>query len=398
MKSEKIKKEHFRFVLILAIALGTRQLAMSLIVPFIAGYTQHLLYGTLALGGIALGIFSLTQGIFQVPFGTLCDKIGSKKVVLLGLGILILGLFLACVSNNAYVYVISRALQGSGAITSAGYAWISNTVDEKERADSISLVGAMVGVASAISLGGGPLLISFLSIKTLYIISTILVTIVFILVLIFLKEERVDGTKVVTIEKPMKTGAYLKELFKNKTFVGYMAVTFMVSYIGLAAFFIIPEYIRSILGENGMWKILTPSIIIAIIAMKISTRYIKRGKLKNVTFVSGILLICGSALLLTQSKNLVLLFIESITIFGAYTIVGALIPTVINDIVRNEFRGLVNGITNGFTYFGSFLGATLSGVLWSINLNLVLYIIIIFAICTIGISIFVLKNKVAVTN
>ncbi|MGL4742512.1 MAG: MFS transporter [Sarcina sp.] len=398
MKSEKIKKEHFRFVLILAIALGTRQLAMSLIVPFIAGYTQHLLYGTLALGGVALGIFSLTQGIFQVPFGTLCDKIGSKKVVLIGLGILILGLFLACVSNNAYVYVISRALQGSGAITSAGYAWISNTVDEKERADSISLVGAMVGLASAISLGGGPLLISFLSINTLYIISTILVTIVFILVLIFLKEEKVEVKKEISIEKSISAGSYLKELFKNKKFLGYMGMTFMVSYVGLAAFFIVPEYIRSVLGQNGMWKVLTPSIVIAIIAMKISTKYIKRGKLKTVTVISSILLICGGVLLLVQSKNLGMLFAESVTIFAAYTIVAALIPTVINDIVRDEFRGLVNGIMNGFTYFGSFLGATLSGVLWSVNLSLVLYIIIIFAVLTLGISIFIVKNKVSVTN
>lgn len=60
---------------------------MSLIVSFVAPYTQSLLYGTLAMGGIALGIFSLTQGIFQVPFGALCDKVGSKFVVLLGLGI-----------------------------------------------------------------------------------------------------------------------------------------------------------------------------------------------------------------------------------------------------------------------------------------------------------------------
>lgn len=46
-------------------------------------------------------------------------------------------------------------------------------------ADSISFVGAAVGLASAISLGGGPIFISFVSIRMLCIISTILVIIVF---------------------------------------------------------------------------------------------------------------------------------------------------------------------------------------------------------------------------
>lgn len=121
----KLSSREFNFVLILAIALGVRQLSMSIIVPFVSTYTQSLVYGTLALGGVALGIFSLSQGIFQIPFGNLADKIGSKKVILIGLGLLILGLLLACISNNAYIYLLSRALQGSGAITSAAYAWVS---------------------------------------------------------------------------------------------------------------------------------------------------------------------------------------------------------------------------------------------------------------------------------
>lgn len=395
MKNGILKKEHLMFVTILALALGIRQLAMSLIVSFVAPYTQSLLYGTLAMGGIALGIFSLTQGIFQVPFGALCDKVGSKFVVLLGLGILIIGLILSCVSNNAYVYIISRALQGSGAITSASYAWISKTVDFEERADSISFVGAAIGLASAISLGGGPIFISFVSVRMLYVISTILVIIVFFLVLIFLKEDK--DKKIVRTKKDVKGESalsYLKKLFSQKEFISYMIIAFVGNYIGLASFFIIPEYLRVTLGQNYMWEVLTPSVLISIIIMRLSTKYIKKGLIKNIVLVSAIFMVIGVILMFSRNENSFIIFFEGVFVFAAYTIFSALTPTLINSIAKNEFRGLLNGIMNGFSYIGSFLGATITGILWGSHLYIALSLVLVFSIVVVLIAIFIINNNI----
>lgn len=377
MSKSKIKKENLILVIVIALALGSRQLAMNIVTPFVAYYAQTLLFGSLVLGGIALGIFNLTQGFCQVPFGNLYDKIGGKKVVLIGLGVLICGLFLSFISNNAYVYVLSRALQGSGAITSAAYSWLSKIVSPEERADSISLVGVVVGLASAIALGGGPVLIKFISVKTLYLASTIIVSLVFLFVLFFVKSDVVENTKKEKIEGK---GIYLKKIFKDKKFISYLIIAFSANYIGIASFFLIPEYLKLSIGIDSMWKVLTPAILIAIVIMRVSTKFIKKGYVKRVAFLAGIGTIIAGLLLLTESRNLFLLLIESILVFGAYTVVTALIPTVINDFVDDQFRGLVNGIANGCSYLGSFLGATISGLLFSNNLIIALIIILVIGI------------------
>lgn len=391
MKQSTIKKEHLSFVIIIGIALATRQLAMNIVTPFVATYAQSLMFGTLALGGIALGIYNLTQGFFQVPFGNLYDKIGGKKVVLIGLGILITGLFLAFISDNAYIFVLSRALQGSGAITAAGYSWISAEVDSSERADSISLVGTFVGLASAISLGGGPLLIKFISVKTLYLISTIIVLIVFLFVLFFIKESK-ENAPVIKKEKTTGGAMYLKNMFRQKSFTLLVLIAFVANYIGIAAFFIIPEYLKLSIGMDSMWKVLTPAVLISIVLMKISTKFIKKGKTKAVIIISLISMLLGSAIMLTRDTKTIVLFLASVLIFGAYTVLAALIPTVINSIAKDEFRGLLNGIMNGFIYIGSFLGATLSGLLWGKHLEFAL--ILVFALAIIGlISSLCIKNQ-----
>lgn len=390
MSKSTIQKKNLNFVIILGLALGTRRLAMNLVTPFVASYAQSLLYGSLVLGGIALGIYSLTQGFFQVPFGNLYDKIGGKKVVLIGLAILILGLILAVVSDNAYIYVISRALQGSGAITAAGYSWLSASVSKEERVDAISLVGTIVGLAAAVSLGGGPILIKFISVKILYLFSTIVVVIVFFAVM-FLKEERFE-TKNKKVANKKETSEYLKKMFRNKRFVSCLIVVFSSNYIGIASFFIIPEYLKITIGMDNMWEVLTPSIIIAIIVMRISTKFVKKGKVAAVVLISGLAMTIGCALLLTRSENIIILLIESILIFSGYTIVSTLIPTIINSIVKDEVRGTLNGITNGFVYIGSFFGATLSGILWAKHLEMAITIIFILSILVIVLS-FVMKKK-----
>ena len=50
---KKLSNSQLKFIIILGLALGIRNLGMSLVAPFISNYTLELKYGTLALSGIA---------------------------------------------------------------------------------------------------------------------------------------------------------------------------------------------------------------------------------------------------------------------------------------------------------------------------------------------------------
>src|SRR5690606_38904219 len=53
-----------------------------------------------ALVGLAMGIYGLTQGILQIPFGMASDHFGRKRVIVAGLLVFAAGSFLAAAAPD----------------------------------------------------------------------------------------------------------------------------------------------------------------------------------------------------------------------------------------------------------------------------------------------------------
>jgi MFS family permease len=75
----------FKKVMPLSAILSLRFLGLFLVLPVLSAYALTLEGATPFLVGIIVGGYALTQAIFQVPFGTLSDKIGRKPTILVGL-------------------------------------------------------------------------------------------------------------------------------------------------------------------------------------------------------------------------------------------------------------------------------------------------------------------------
>ncbi|MGL4847367.1 MAG: MFS transporter, partial [Clostridium sp.] len=211
---KKFTRDEIVFIILIGLALGFRQVAMNLVTPFVATYTSSLVDGSLFLAGVALGIFGLTQGLFQVPFGIWSDKYGYKKMILIGVFIMMMGMGIAVFADNAYLFVLSRAVQGAGAITSAGYAWLSGSLRAEKRADAISIVGIIVGICSAVGFGGSPILREFMPVENILVLALIAITIMFLLIAIFLKDIRKEEDKKIETPKLSESFKYMKRLIK----------------------------------------------------------------------------------------------------------------------------------------------------------------------------------------
>lgn len=68
----------------LAAVFSVRMLGLFMIYPVFASYAQHLIGSTPYRIGLALGIYGLTQGLLQIPFGLLSDRVGRKVMVVAG--------------------------------------------------------------------------------------------------------------------------------------------------------------------------------------------------------------------------------------------------------------------------------------------------------------------------
>src|SRR5208282_2979671 len=110
-----MEREEFRAASSLAAVFSVRLLGLFMIYPVFAAYARQLSGATSYKIGLALGIYGLSQGLLQIPFGILSDKIGRKIMINLGLAIFGIGSVVAAVSTSLDGVIVGRFLQGSGA-------------------------------------------------------------------------------------------------------------------------------------------------------------------------------------------------------------------------------------------------------------------------------------------
>jgi MFS family permease len=110
--------------------------------------------------GLAMGIYGLTQGLLQIPFGMASDWLGRKLVIIFGLLVFALGSFIAMAAADLTWLTIGRSVQGAGAISAAVSALLADQTRDEVRTKAMTLVGVSIGLMFAVSLIIAPLLVS----------------------------------------------------------------------------------------------------------------------------------------------------------------------------------------------------------------------------------------------
>ncbi len=114
--------------------------------------------------GLVLVAFLLSEAIFKGPMGHLADRIGPKRLMILGpslsIGTSILSLFVPHGGGwfEVLCFVLLRAIDGLGAamLWPAAFSAMGDAVDDKERQQAMSLLNLcyMLGIALALPIGG----------------------------------------------------------------------------------------------------------------------------------------------------------------------------------------------------------------------------------------------------
>ena len=134
-------KRELRAATSLAAVFSVRLLGLFMIYPVFGAYARDLSGATAYKIGLALGIYGLSQGLLQIPFGVLSDKIGRKTIIVLGLTLFGIGSAVAAISNSIDGMIVGRLLQGSGAVGSAILALVADLTAEESRTKAMALVG-----------------------------------------------------------------------------------------------------------------------------------------------------------------------------------------------------------------------------------------------------------------
>ena len=168
----------------LASIFALRMLGLFLILPVFSVYAQHLPSGgDMALVGLALGAYGLTQTFLQIAYGAASDRFGRKPVIVFGLLLFAAGSFVAAMANDIYGIIGGRALQGAGAISAAVTALAADLTREQHLTKVMALIGSSIGLVFALSMVAAPLLYAGIGMPGIFFLTGMLSLLAIIVVL-----------------------------------------------------------------------------------------------------------------------------------------------------------------------------------------------------------------------
>jgi len=126
--------------------------------------------------------YNLIYALFAFPLGALADKIGLKRMFLIGLGMFSIVYFGFSVNTNLYVFLGLFFIYGLYAAATEGVskAWISNISDPKDTATAIGTFSALQSICTMLASSLAGVIWYELGAKTLFIMSGVMTLVVIV--------------------------------------------------------------------------------------------------------------------------------------------------------------------------------------------------------------------------
>lgn len=361
--TSKMSPFELKSILALSSIMSLRMLGLFMILPLFAAYVQDLANSTPLLIGLALGVYGLTQGLFQIPFGALSDHFGRRPIILAGLCLFIAGSVLAAFAANIYLMLFARALQGAGAIGSTIIATIADLTREDQRTKAMAINGITIGFSFMLAMMLGPAIASIISVKNIFWVASAF-GLLGILILFFLVPTPTKISFHADVEaEPRQFFSILTDpqLLRLNSSVFFLHAIFTATFVALPL---------SLLHDAGitntnLWKLFVPALIVAFLfSFSCIYRAEKKHQLKKY-FLGGILIISlAEYLFATHSSNPWFSFISLTLFFSGFSLLEAFLPSWVSRVAPRTRKGTALGIYSSSQFLGIFAGGSIGGLLF----------------------------------
>ncbi len=362
-------------ILPLSSIIALRFFGLFLVLPVLSVYAINLQGATTELVGIVIGVYALTQMLFQIPFGVMSDKLGRKGTIITGLLLFSIGSIFCAIAEDILLLLIGRLLQGAGAIGAVVTAMISDLVKEEQRSKAMAIMGMAIGVSFALAMILGPTIASFAGVQSLFYLTAFLALSSIIVLL-----KAVPNPPKITHTYNGK--AQLIPVLKNANLIKMNLTNFLQKGLMTFAFMIIPMLLINNFQWtiNELWKAYLPAMFFGLLVMAPAAIIAeKKGKAKEILIV-GIIFFAISYLIIGFSKEATIFIIGVVIFFIGFNMHEPIMQSLTSKFAKIHQRGLVLGIFNSFGYLGTFLGGVLGGIFFE-KVSLLTLVIIIAMIC-----------------
>lgn len=155
----------------------------AVIVPLVPVYTQELGLTHFSMGAI-YAAYSLGLLLFSIPMGIWAERIGYKKILIFGIGLLSLSCLFYSLVSSAVLLSFCRFLQGvAAAATWTGGLALTAVMFPQRQGEKLGLVLAVMGVGTVMGPPLGGFLYEFLGYRHMFNVLAAFLLLILLLVL-----------------------------------------------------------------------------------------------------------------------------------------------------------------------------------------------------------------------
>jgi MFS family permease len=356
-----MERQELRAAGSLAAVFSVRLLGLFMIYPVFAAYAGGLSHANPYLIGEALGIYGLTQGLLQIPFGLLSDKVGRKLMIVVGLILFAAGSAIAALATSIGGVIVGRALQGSGAVGSVILALVADLTSEENRTKAMAMVGVTIGASFMIAVVAGPIVAHFVGVAGIF---WLMVGLAFVGIAI--TQWAVPDPRRLRVHRDAETvpaliGAALRDRELLRLDFGIFALHAMLT----AGFLVVPGLLRGTLdvAVQSQWMVYLPVLVVSVAVMVPAIIVAERYRRMKSVFVSAVAaLFVSQAMLYFGSGNLFVLLAALTIFFSAFNVMEASLPSLITKVAPPDAKGTAMGLYSSLQFLGIFCGGVVGGL------------------------------------
>jgi MFS family permease len=333
-----------------------RMLGIFMVFPVLAVWATDLPGATPALVGLALGVYGITQAMFQIPMGMLSDRVGRRRVIVLGLVIFAAGSLLAAGAETIWGVIAGRALQGAGAIAAAITALAADLTPPHYRTRAMAVIGMSIGGAFGLSMVAGPALEGQIGVPGIFLLAGLLgfAAIAWLLL-------TVPGA-----ERNNRRGGLGLDLLREPVFASLCGGVLLLHLLLTAVFLVVPASLVEATGTPVAehWKVYLPVLLAAVVCMVPLILFSERaGRAAWLAKPIAIVLVAAGLAVMGLANSTAAALIAGLWVFfTGFTFLEAHLPARVSQAAPDDRRGAALGIYSTAQFLGAFLGGAGAGL------------------------------------
>lgn len=338
-----------------------RMLGLFLILPVFAVHAGTLRGGSdLLLVGIALGIYGLTQGVLQIPFGMASDRYGRKRVIVFGLVLFTLGSLVAAAADDIWITILGRAIQGAGAISAAVVAFAADLTRDQHRTKTMALIGGSIALMFALSLVAAPAMYDLIGMGGIFLFIGALSTAAILWTIYVVPAEPLEMRD----QSRRVKASVLGEVMRDPELLRLNFGIFALHMAQMSMFLVLPlalvEHAGMPVGEH--WKIYLPVVLVSFVLMVPPIMAAERRGRMKAMFIGAVVLMAGVHAGFAFAYREFWPSVVLLTLFFvAFNVLEASLPSLVTRIAPVHARGTAIGVYNTTQALGLFVGPWVGG-------------------------------------